>query len=199
MTIKRRFEIKNRKYWQCWVDGNDFIREWGAIGWRPRRKVMTFASEQEALDKMNEMIWEKYWYKKYEEVDSIELGTRVERLGKAKIIKFLFAWLQKKNWDVVINRTGTCPPDVVATKGKKKWIIAVKGHISVAASRSGNFHSAIGEILQKADNSTTKLSVAFPDLDENQDFWRMFSQISKKRARISSLFIDYQGNVIEKA
>jgi len=217
MAIKRRFEIKNWKYWQCWVEGKKFIAEWGRIGWGPRSYILTFDSDDDARTKMSEMIEEKLWRKNYEEVDSIEFESpderinrilakkkqgrhvkgKIEPLGKRKIIKFLVEWLKKENWDLAINKSGLNPPDLVASKGDEKWIFTVKGHITEAASKSGNFYTALGEILQKMDGSITKYSVILADLEENRHFWRQFSELAKRRTRINALFVDYQGNVNE--
>ncbi|MFC2165626.1 WGR domain-containing protein [Acidobacteriota bacterium] len=74
-----------RKYWQCWVEGKNFIAQWGSWGEGPTGKSWPFQSEGAAREKMEMMIREKLrgkWvrgeWQEYEEVEPIKVDTRDE-------------------------------------------------------------------------------------------------------------------------
>ena len=89
--------------------------------------------------------------------------------------------------------------DVVANRGRKRWVIEVKGIGSRSAMRVNYFIGILGETLQRMEDPTARYSIALPDISQFRGLWERLPYLAKKRTGITALFVDAQGNVREIA
>ncbi len=119
-------------------------------------------------------------------------------LSEDQIKKILENFLYNKGWATNIAWGRKSGPDIVAVRNTEKWIIEVKGCGSLNAMRVNYFLGVLGEILQRMDEEDAKYSIAFPDLKQFRNLWERFPSIAKRRTKITSLFIDSVGNIVEQ-
>ena len=87
--------------------------------------------------------------------------------------------------------------DIDATKGSERWIIEVKGCGSRPAMRVNYFLALLGELLQRMTDGNMKYSIALPDLPQFRGLWKRLPDVAKTRTKITALFVDGDGHVIE--
>ena len=88
-------------------------------------------------------------------------------------------------------------PTLSGTKDGKKWIIEVRGCVSLNPMRVYYFLSILGELLQRMNDPDARYSIALPDLKQFRGLWQRLPELAKSRTAISALFVDISGRVKE--
>jgi hypothetical protein len=120
-----------------------------------------------------------------------------DNISEKKMKQILEGYLTSLGWDVEIAWGPTHGIDIQAKHNLEKWIIEVKG------SQPGNplyisyFLSVLGEILQRMDDPACKYSIALPDIEQFHRLWERLPTLTKERTRITALFVNLNGSVIE--
>jgi hypothetical protein len=112
-----------------------------------------------------------------------------------EVKRFLEKWLVSQNWNVEIAWGHSQGIDIEARQGAKRWVIEVKGEGSRQPMRVNYFLGALGETLQRMDDSNSQYSIAFPDLQQFRNLWNRLPSLAKTRTQISMLLIDKNGKV----
>ena len=119
-------------------------------------------------------------------------------LQEEEIKQILKRWLRKNGWEPTAIAWGRKPgADIVAQQDKKEWVIEVKGCGSRNAMRVNYFLAILGETLQRMNNERTKYSIALPNMKQYRDLWDKLPALAKKRTKISVLFVEENGQVVE--
>ena len=103
--------------------------------------------------------------------------------------------LKADGWQVKVSSGKDYGADIVANRGLEKWIIEIKGCGSNYAMRANYFHSIIGEILLRMDDTKAKYSIALPDMQQFRNLWQRFPRLAKDRTQINAIFISSDGAV----
>ncbi len=120
---------------------------------------------------------------------SLESGT--EDFIKAKIQ----SWLQRDGWTVDVKWGKERGIDILANRGKEKWIIEAKGIGSYQPMRVNYFLGALAELLQRMDDPSSSYSIAIPDHPQYRALWKRLPSLAKNRTTISALFVSETGQV----
>jgi hypothetical protein len=124
--------------------------------------------------------------------------TEVEGLSEDAIKQSIKKYLDKNNWVVDIAWGRRPGIDIDASRDGERWIIEVKGQGSRNAMRVNYFIAVLGELLQRMDDSSSRYSIALPDLPQFRNLWRKLPQLAKQKTGITCLFVDPQGNIKEE-
>lgn len=129
------------------------------------------------------------------QLSSIPSVKERDPLSEDEIKLSLQAWLDLQGWSVEIAYGKSRGADVVACRGKKRWIIEVKGRGSRPQMKINYFLAVLGEILQRMDEPNSKYSIVLPDLKQFRNLWSKLPGLAKSRIGITALFVDEFGNV----
>ena len=119
-------------------------------------------------------------------------------LEEDELKKILKEYLERDNWTVTVAWGKKRGIDIDAKKGKHRWIIEAKGCGSLSPMRVNYFISGLGELLQHMDDYDAKYSLAVPDIEQFKKLWEKLPDLAKERIKISCLFVDTNGNILEK-
>jgi hypothetical protein len=136
--------------------------------------------------------------KKPEKPTKKQTKVKIDALPKDKIKKVLVKRLKSKGWSTKVAKGHAKGADIDAKKGKKRWIIEVKGPGSRQPMRVNYFLSILGEILQRMDDPKAKYSIALPDLKQYRGLWKKLPKVAKERIKISIIFVDKNGKIKEE-
>jgi len=106
-------------------------------------------------------------------------------------------WLQSKGWGVAVTMGNERGPDIVAEKGRMRWLVEVKGSGSRQQMNINYFLTVLGQILQRMEDGAVRYSVAFPDQPVYRRLWGRLPKIAKERTLVTALFVGTQGEVDE--
>ena len=118
-------------------------------------------------------------------------------LSEDEVKDALAGWLADKGWSTEIAWGRQQGIDIDAKRGKRRWIIEVKGPGSRPQMRINYFLAILGETLQRMDDPSAKYSIALPDLPQYRGLWKRLPDNAKKRTGISMLFISLNGQIEE--
>ena len=128
------------------------------------------------------------------------LGQRnaSDAMSEDQLKKALLEWLERDGWKVRVAWAKTRGIDLEATKENKRWVIEAKGSGSRPEMRVNYFLAVIGELLQRMTDSTTRYSIALPDLAQFRGLWNRLPPVAKERTEMTALFVSVDGNVTER-
>lgn len=132
---------------------------------------------------------------------SVKTETKIkddDYLSEDEIKHILHDYLKSVGWQTEIAWGKAQGIDIVATRGKEKWIIEAKGQGSRQPMRVNYFISMLGEVLQRMNDSNAKYSIALPDMAQFRNLWYRLPELAKKRTGITAIFVDRAGKVTEK-
>jgi hypothetical protein len=132
---------------------------------------------------------------------SVKTETKInddEYLSEDEIKHILHDYLKSVGWQTEIAWGKSQGIDIIATRGKEKWIIEAKGQGSRQPMRVNYFISMLGEVLQRMNDSNAKYSIALPDIAQFRNLWYRLPELAKKRTEITAIFVDKTGKVTEK-
>lgn len=129
------------------------------------------------------------------QLSSIPSVQERDPLSEDEIKRSLQAWLDLQGWSVEIAYGKSRGADVVACRGKERWIIEVKGRGSRPQMKINYFLAVLGEILQRMNELNSKYSIVLPDLKQFRNLWNKLPELAKSRIGITALFVDEFGNV----
>ncbi len=119
-------------------------------------------------------------------------------LEEDQVKELLKQHLESHGWQVNVKSGWARGTDIEAVNMTARWIIEPKGWARGSEQQQGNyFWLAIGELLQRMVLDDVKYSLAFPDLPRYRGLWERFPNLAKRRARISCLFVDKHGGIVE--
>jgi hypothetical protein len=121
-----------------------------------------------------------------------------DSLSEDKLKEHLEKCLVDKGWRTDIAWGNARGADIVATRGRDRWVIEVKGISSRPPMRVNYFLAILGETLQRMDDPRAKYSIALPDVQQFRTLWQRLPHIAKKRTGITALFVSEDGSVTEK-
>ena len=124
--------------------------------------------------------------------------TKAVDISEKKIKQILGKYLTSGGWTYEIAWGVNPCVDIEAQRGVERWIIQVKGSGSFHPVYVNNFLSALGEIIQRMDDQNCKYSVALPDLEQFRRLWDRLPELAKTRMNVTVLFVNLNGQVIEK-
>jgi hypothetical protein len=87
--------------------------------------------------------------------------------------------------------------DLEVSRGDEKWRVQIKSAICLTDEIINSFVSALGQILQRMDDSSCKYSIALPDTRPFRRLWERVPRLAKSRTGITALFISETGEVKE--
>jgi hypothetical protein len=93
-----------------------------------------------------------------------------ERLSEHSLKNVLDARLRADGWTTKVAWHKIRGIDIEARRGETRWVLEVKGMGTRNAMRVNYFLAILGETLQRMDDSTTKYSIALPDLPQFAGF-----------------------------
>ncbi|WP_201290835.1 hypothetical protein [Croceibacterium salegens] len=109
----------------------------------------------------------------------------------------LETWLIANGWAVEIAWGKIRGIDVLATRDSERWIIEAKGCGSSPPMRVTYFLCAMGETLQRMDESAARYSIAFPDMKQFRGLWERLPPLAKARTGVTAIFVGEGGDVEE--
>lgn len=116
-------------------------------------------------------------------------------LSEDRVKEILAEWLKSDGWEVQVAWGHARGIDIDAMKGRKRWIIEVKGIGSRQPMRVNYFIGMLGETLQRMDDPGAMYSIAMPDVTQFRGLWQRLPELAKKRTGISALFVASDGGV----
>jgi hypothetical protein len=66
------------------------------------------------------------------------------------------------------------------------------------AMRVNYFIAILGELLQRMKDPNAKYSIALPNMEQFVRLWSKLPSLAKERTKISCLFVDVNGKIVEK-
>ena len=106
-------------------------------------------------------------------------------------------WLRDQGWETKIAWGKSTGIDIEARRGTERWIIEAKGR-GVSPQAQGNyFLGVLAELVQRMTDADCRYSLAFPALARYQRLWNRLPALAKSRLKVSMLFVDERGNVVE--
>jgi hypothetical protein len=104
-------------------------------------------------------------------------------------------YLISQGWNFDIINKANHGLYIVASRSDEKWVIIISGN------KSNNFVeyfvSAIGSAVHIMDNPVQKYSIVLPDTTPFRNLWKRLSAVAKRRTRISALFVNGDGDIVE--
>lgn len=79
--------------------------------------------------------------------------------------------------------------DIEARRASDRWIIEAKGIPSRPQGWRNYYLSAVGLLLTRMNDETSKYSVAFIDTPQYRKLWAALPPVAKARTTISALFV----------
>lgn len=119
-------------------------------------------------------------------------------MSEDKVKEHLEKWLNDDCWETIINWGKQRGIDILASKGKQKWIIEVKGDGRYPQMQRNFFLNLLGAIILRIKNRDDKYSIALPNSPNYARLWNCLSAEVKKRLSITILFVNKTGNVSER-
>lgn len=120
-----------------------------------------------------------------------------ERLSEDEVKECLEIWLKNDGWAVSIAWGMARGIDIEAARGRRRWLIEVKGLGSRQPMRVNYFLAILGETLQRMADPDAKYSIALPDIPQFRGLWSRLPATAKRRTKISCLFVAPDGAVTE--
>lgn len=105
------------------------------------------------------------------------------------------AWLEADGWAVEVAWGRKHGVDIVARRGKERWLIEAKGCGSRQAMRVNYFIAMLGELLQRMDDPDARYSIAMPDMKQFRGLWDRLPELAKQRVQVTALFVGPSGKV----
>ena len=122
-----------------------------------------------------------------------------EPLTEDAVKRFLVNYLKSNGWTTKVAWGRAKGVDIRAKKNDAIWLIEVKGTGSYPQMRVNFFLNAIGEIIQRMEDSKFKYSLAFPDLPQYRNLWNRVPTHAKRKLELSVLFVSEDGEIEELA
>ena len=119
-------------------------------------------------------------------------------LSEDELKRIVKKHLEREGWQVEVAWGRERGIDIDARLGKKRWIIEAKGCGSRPAMHLNYFLSMLGELLQRMDDDNAKYSIALPNFERYTTLWSKLPKLAKQRSKISCLFVNENGKVIEE-
>lgn len=107
----------------------------------------------------------------------------------------LKVWLEAQGWEAEIAWGKSHGVDIHARRKEERWIIEAKGSGSLDPMRVNYFLNALGETLQRMNDSEAVYSIAFPDLKQFRNLWTRLPLLAKQRTKITAIFVCSDGQV----
>ena len=120
-------------------------------------------------------------------------------LQEDDVKRHLDSWLHDKGWKTQVAWGRTRGVDIVATKGRKRWLIEAKGCGSSQPMRVNYFLGVLGELLQRMDDPAARYSIAFPDMKQFRGLWERLPSHAKESTGITALFVRPNGSVRDES
>ena len=127
-------------------------------------------------------------------------STRIskEGLSEDEIKKVLDEYLKSQGWETRIAWGKSQGIDIEAKRNSERWVIEVKGPGSLQPMRVNYFIGILGELLQRMDDQNAKYSIALPDMPQFRGLWERLPRLAKQRTKITAIFVDHSGNIVEE-
>jgi hypothetical protein len=122
----------------------------------------------------------------------------LEVLSEKRIKQILNDFLVSQGWNPQIDWGPAHGIDIEARRGTMRWIIEVKVSEPQDEKVVDAFVSVLGEILQRMDDTRIKYSIALPDTEPFRRLWKRLPALAKNRIRITALFVNPSGNVVQR-
>jgi len=119
-------------------------------------------------------------------------GGDDEDAVKERIRRFL----ESEGWRVRVRYGRAQGPDVVATRGRRTWIIEVKGMATRRPMFNNYFLAALGSLMQRMRDPGACYSVAFPDHPVYRRLWVGLPETVKRRLGVSAVFVGERIEVV---
>ena len=122
-----------------------------------------------------------------------------EDLSEDRLKHHLRAWFRSNGWEAEIAWGHERGIDIKAVREKETWVVEVKGIGSRPEMRVNYFIGILGETLQRMNDPASKYSIALPDVQQFRRLWDRLPLLAKQRTKITALFVDADGQVVEVA
>ncbi len=117
-------------------------------------------------------------------------------MNEQDVVRHVVAWLRRNEWEV--ERANHRGPgfDIEASQYGQRWYIEAKGDSGDSGNNYTKFHEAIGQVVNRRNDSRAKYSVAFPAGGGYPRYWNKRPKAGRYPVN-SCLFVSADGTVRE--